>query len=208
MKRSAFTLIELLVVIAIIALLAAIAIPVYGTAMEKARATQCLANLRQVGHGILLYTNENDDDFFSKSARKPWPTTVHDKYNIACKAFHSPFDTRPVVETGTNVAVSYGVNNECFDTNIGKWTAPGDLIMAAPKLGAGTAVTFTGTSNEDVALTGPGGSPGDKKGTHSNRTRINALFGDGHTEAMAYKDFATTSGDAGRRRWDPLAPQR
>lgn len=209
MKRSAFTLIELLVVIAIIALLASIAIPVYGSAMEKGHAAKCLANLRQVGQGIMLYTNENSDDFFSRSGRKPWPETVHDKYGIAWKSFRSPFDKgRPSSEGTSPVPISYAVNRDCFDTNVGQWTAPGELIIAAPKLDAGAAVKFSAMSNQDAALEGPGGSPGEKKGTHSGRTRINALFGDGRVESMLFKDFANQAGEVGRRRWDPEAPER
>lgn len=211
MKRSAFTLIELLVVIAIIALLASIAIPVYGNAIEKGRATQCLANLRQVGHGIVLYTNDNDDDFFPRAGNKAWPETVHDKYSIAYKAFRSPFDkvdgTRPSSEGSGSVPISYGVNKDCMDTNVGKWTAPGDLIIAAPKLVPGAAIKFNGMSNQDVTLNGPGGTPTQKMGTHSNRSRINALFGDGRVESMLWKDFATTTGEVGRRRWEPDAPK-
>ncbi len=59
--RRGFTLIELLVVIAIVALLAAILFPVFAQAREKARQTQCLSNLRQIGLGVLQYAQDNDE---------------------------------------------------------------------------------------------------------------------------------------------------
>jgi prepilin-type N-terminal cleavage/methylation domain-containing protein/prepilin-type processing-associated H-X9-DG protein len=63
MGRRGFTLIELLVVIAIIAILAAILFPVFARASDKARQTSCLSNTKQIGLGILMYVQDNDERF-------------------------------------------------------------------------------------------------------------------------------------------------
>ncbi|HSV75373.1 MAG TPA: prepilin-type N-terminal cleavage/methylation domain-containing protein [Chthonomonadales bacterium] len=60
-RRHAFTLIELLVVIAIIAILAAILFPVFARAREQARAVSCLSNLKQIGTGMIMYTQDYDE---------------------------------------------------------------------------------------------------------------------------------------------------
>lgn len=60
-KMKAFTLIELLVVIAIIAILAAILFPVFARARENARKSSCQSNLKQIGLGLLQYSQDYDE---------------------------------------------------------------------------------------------------------------------------------------------------
>lgn len=69
--RNGFTLIELLVTISIVGLLASLLIPALGKLRERAEATACVSNLRQIGICGLLYSADNDQKL---PTIEPWPS--------------------------------------------------------------------------------------------------------------------------------------
>ena len=75
MRKHGFTLIELLVVIAIIAILAAILFPVFASARENARKTQCLSNEKQISLALMQYTQDYDEQF--PLNRFDWPNVPY-----------------------------------------------------------------------------------------------------------------------------------
>ena len=140
-NNKGFTLIELLVVIAIIAILAAILFPVFAQAKEAAKKTSCLSNLKQMGLGLMMYSNDYDDmntqsEFGggSAGAHLTWTTTVMPYIKNGDQAKDSAGNTVSSGKSGIfacptaprrdekNVNIegySYGVHHGIFADNYG-----------------------------------------------------------------------------------------
>lgn len=220
MKKSAFTLIELLVVICIIAILAGIALPVFGKVTERAHATNCMNNLRSLGIGTIAFLNDNEDQFFKTS--DDWATILHSKYVPDWKSYKSPFD-KNTNSAGRPYPVSYGLNQNLspasgapgggstFTGNMSQLVAGSQLIMFAP--------FYLGDPNTPTSWTNKPGGPqqavktggaGQTKGTHLNNKQINVVYADSHAQSIKFLDFQTTSdqsatnGVDGAKQWYPL----
>jgi len=119
-KRN-FTLIELLVVIAIIAILASMLLPALNKARESAKAIFCSSNLKQLGIGLSLYENSENEWIPELSAAGgAWYMRICPRYIKPTKVFECPtsvsefsFRKVPSVFGGVDAAEScmgYGYN--------------------------------------------------------------------------------------------------
>ena len=160
-RNRAFTLIELLVVIAIIAILAAILFPVFARARENARRASCQSNLKQIGLGIMQYTQDYDETMplatFGTSSFGPSQAGVSWKWMDAIypyvkseQIFNCPSQTLPYTDTQDNFRSyayvnpsgsaaaaapanygSYGANANYAEAN-GSYKSPFGVAIYAP----------------------------------------------------------------------------
>ena len=97
MASRAFTLLELLVVIAIIAILAALLLPVLSAAKKRAAQVTCINNQKQLGLGVQMFVQDNDDAFPGISSRAYGYHPEDWIYWRTNTALYPPFEQSPIL---------------------------------------------------------------------------------------------------------------
>ena len=101
---------------AIIAILAAIVVPSLNSALERAKATKDLSNLRQIGALMQTYLNDKDGVLpVIRRLGRDW----HNRYARALSQIHRDADTfssrlstSGLLRKRNNAPVSYGINSK------------------------------------------------------------------------------------------------
>jgi prepilin-type N-terminal cleavage/methylation domain-containing protein/prepilin-type processing-associated H-X9-DG protein len=214
--KSAFTLIELLVVVAIIAILAAILFPVFARARENARRSSCQSNLKQIGLGIIQYTQDYDERLPRNDAGRDlltWVDTLQ-PYLKSDQIFVCPSDSSPyqMSVAGSSLRkTSYAINQiyssnpseNLFEANDAN-AVPTSLAAIEDSSGTIAAgdgkdyyqvYTGAGATTVPTALDanpstfGEGGRSGQFVGRHLGGG--NFLFLDGHVKFQRLEKLAT-----------------
>ncbi len=221
--HKAFTLIELLVVIAIIAILAAILFPVFGRARENARRTSCLSNLKQIGLGIMQYTQDYDESFpLYRASNAPtnsdpfgWADAIQ-PYLKSEQILQCPSDTNPTPTQATAAgrAQAFGYVDYTYNVSLSEAPMPGNTAnVTAVNQGALTATSLTvmvleGKANAGQsafqqgtarsASRGAGNAPAKAQEINIAAGRhldgANLLFVDGHVKWQIGRIVVTGSG--------------
>jgi prepilin-type N-terminal cleavage/methylation domain-containing protein/prepilin-type processing-associated H-X9-DG protein len=202
--KRGFTLIELLVVIAIIAILASILFPVFGRARENARRSSCQSNLKQIGLGVLQYSQDYDElyplaaVFPATGGTVTWRQAVQ-PYLKSTQIFSCPSNTQNTVvrdpASNGNAAIteSYSGNVRVLGIPLG-WAAGAQSLSSLQAPATKIMVSESknqATNGYQAAIGWPDYSdnPGKRvevidRNFVGHLSTANYLFADGHVKSL------------------------
>jgi prepilin-type N-terminal cleavage/methylation domain-containing protein/prepilin-type processing-associated H-X9-DG protein len=209
MRRSVrgFTLIELLVVIAIIAILAAILFPVFAKAREAARATACKNNLKQIGTGIMMYTQDYDETWFVGGSCDTtgilgiqfgtWPdgTPMYGYWNAVvqpyvknAQLFRCPSEAAPHKWSACGGVANaywgdYAINSEAYGKSLAVFEDPAGTFAAVEARNHYYRICCN--TNLHQCCNGEAAPGGGQRPRSRHNEGSNVLFADGHVKFLS-----------------------
>ena len=211
-KRAALTLIELLAVLAIVMIVAALLLPAVQRSIVKARQTQCLGNLRQVGIAFNSFAHDHGGRFpmqipirsggsmeanrqtlagFPTLSFSPWHFRVMSNQLASTRVVVCPADKRSAAKSFPAMQasnISYWVNPRAVPGNSVQFLS-GDRNLVT----IGVRTNQTRASAPDARFT---------RELHASRG--NVLFADGHAELLGVASSGSLGGGGGEQ--GPISP--